>query len=62
MNDEGKDVEESGRGLILTYYPSIFVDGLRKTTKNLSQDSRYPDRDLNPGSPECEAEVSTTWP
>jgi hypothetical protein len=28
------------------------LEGLRKTTKNLSQDSRSPDRDLNPRPPE----------
>jgi hypothetical protein len=28
----GKDVEESGRGQILRYYPGIFLEGLRKTT------------------------------
>jgi hypothetical protein len=30
------------RGLILRYYPGIRVEGLRKTTKNLNQDSRSP--------------------
>jgi hypothetical protein len=29
-------------------------EGLRKTTKNLSQDSRSPGPDLNPGTPEYE--------
>lgn len=31
------------------------MEGLRKTTNNLSQDSRSPDRELNPGPRECEA-------
>jgi hypothetical protein len=50
----GKDLEESGRDLILRYYPGIHLQGLRETTKNLSQDSRSPDRDINPGPPEYE--------
>jgi hypothetical protein len=36
----------------LRYYPSICMEGLRKTTKNLSQNSRCPGRDLNSWSPE----------
>jgi hypothetical protein len=42
----------------LRYYPGICL-GLRKTTKNLSQDSRTPGRDLNPGPPKYEARVQT---
>jgi hypothetical protein len=34
----GKDMEGSGRGLILRYYPCICLEGLRKATKILSQD------------------------
>jgi hypothetical protein len=30
----GKDVGESGRGLILKHYPSICLEGLRKTKEN----------------------------
>jgi hypothetical protein len=33
----GKDVERSGRGLILRYYPEICLERLRKTTKTLSR-------------------------
>jgi hypothetical protein len=33
---------------ILRHYPGTCLDGLRKTTKNLSQDSGSPDRDLIP--------------
>jgi hypothetical protein len=51
----GKDLEGSGCGLILRYYPGISLWGLRKTTK--SQDSRSPGRDLNSGTPEYEAGV-----
>jgi hypothetical protein len=48
----------SGRGIILRkYYPSIFLEGMRKTTKNTSQDSRCPGRDLKPGPPVYEAGV-----
>jgi hypothetical protein len=43
----GKDVEGSGRGLVFRYYPGIFLERLMKTTENLSQDSRFPGRDLN---------------
>jgi hypothetical protein len=44
----------------LRYYTAIFPEVLRKTSKNLSQDSRFPGRDLNPGSSEYEAGVLTT--
>jgi hypothetical protein len=38
MNDElGNEMEGSGRGLILRYYPSICVEELRKTTKYLNR-------------------------
>jgi hypothetical protein len=46
----------------LRYYSGICLEGLRKTTKNLSQDSRSPGRDLDPGPPEYEAGVLTTRP
>jgi len=41
-------------GLILTYYPGIRLEGLRGTTKTLSQDSRSLGPDLNPGPPKQE--------
>jgi hypothetical protein len=44
------------------YYPGICREGLRKTMKNLSQDTRSPSRDLKPGPPEYEAGVLTTRP
>lgn len=30
-----------------SYYPEICLAGLKKTTQNLTQDSRYPGRDSN---------------
>jgi hypothetical protein len=41
------------------YYTGIFLDILRKTTKNFSQNSRSPDRDLNSRPPAYEAAVLT---
>jgi hypothetical protein len=58
----GKDLEGSFRGIILRYYPGIGLEELRKTTKNLNQDSRFPGRDLKPGPTEYEAGVLTTRP
>jgi hypothetical protein len=52
--------EESGRVLILKGYPGIFLEELRKTTKNLSQESRLPGRDLILVTTEYEAGVLTT--
>jgi hypothetical protein len=56
----GKDLEVSGRCLIVRYYPSIHLAGLGETSKNLSQDSRSPSRDLNPGPSEYETGVLIT--
>jgi hypothetical protein len=58
----GKDMEGNGRGLILRYYSDILLEGLSKTTKTLSQDSRISDRDLNLGPREYGAGVLTTRP
>jgi hypothetical protein len=57
-----KDVEGSGRGLILRRYPVICLDGLGKITKTLNQDSMSPCRDLNPEHPEYETGALTTRP
>jgi hypothetical protein len=51
MNSKGFG---SSRGLILRTYPGIHLEGLRKTTKTLSQNSRPQGRDLNSGPPENE--------
>jgi hypothetical protein len=56
----GKDLKRSGRGLMLRCYPGIRLERLRTTMKNLSQGSRSPCRDLKPGPPDYEAEVSST--
>jgi hypothetical protein len=44
----------------LNYHSGICLEGLSKTTENLSQDSWSPSRDLNFESPKYEAEVLTT--
>jgi hypothetical protein len=54
------NLKGSGCGLILRYYPGISLEVLRKTTKSLSHDSWSPGQDLNPRSPEYEAEVLIT--
>jgi hypothetical protein len=38
----------------LRYYPGICLEGLRKITNNISQDSLSPGRDLNLGPPKYE--------
>jgi hypothetical protein len=43
-------------------YSGICLEGLKKTMKNLSQDSRSPGQDLNPRPPKYEAGVLTTQP
>jgi hypothetical protein len=55
-----KGLEGSGLGLILRYYHGIRLEGLRETMKTLSQDSRSPGRDFNPGPRENEARVLKT--
>jgi hypothetical protein len=63
VNDQlGRISKVSCRDVILRYYPDIRLEGLRKRTGNLNQDSRSPGPDLNPGPPEYEAGVLTTRP
>jgi hypothetical protein len=57
-----KDVEGSSRGLILRYYPEIYLQGLKKTTKTLSQDSRYTGRGYRSLPPEYEVGMPTSGP
>jgi hypothetical protein len=45
----------------LRAYSDICLEGLRKTTKCLSQNSLYPCRDLNLGHPEYESRMLTTF-
>jgi len=44
----------------LRYYPDIHQERLKKTIKNLSQDSQSTGLDLNPEPPKYEAGVLTT--
>jgi hypothetical protein len=46
----GKDLVGSDRDLILMYNPLTGLKGLRKTTKNLSQDSQSPGPRNEPGT------------
>jgi hypothetical protein len=41
----------------LKYYPGIYLEGLRKMTEILSQQSRSSGRDLNSGPPEYDVRV-----
>jgi hypothetical protein len=61
VNDELEGKVASGRGPTLKHHPGIRLEGLRKTTKNLNQDSRSSGRELKPGPPEYDAGVLTTW-
>jgi hypothetical protein len=54
--------ERTRKETVVAYYPGIFLEGLRNTTKNLSPGSRSPGRDLKPKLPEYEAGVLTTQP
>jgi hypothetical protein len=49
------DVEQRGCGLILSHYPGICLESLRKATKNLSQDNRSPCQVSEPGTSGYEA-------
>jgi hypothetical protein len=51
-----KDMEGSGHDRVLWYSTSILLEGLRETTKNLSQDHWSPGRDLRSGPPKYEYE------
>jgi len=52
-----KGCKASGRGL--WYYPGICLEGLRKTTKNFSQDSQHTGWDLSPGPPKYQTGMLT---
>jgi hypothetical protein len=55
-------LEGSGCGLVLRHYPGLPLNGLRETTKKLSQDTQPPGRDLHPGPAEYKAGVLTARP
>jgi hypothetical protein len=55
-----KGFGEKGCSIILRFYTDIRLDRQRKTTENLSQDSRSPGGDFNPAPPEYRVEVLTT--
>jgi hypothetical protein len=57
----GKDLEQSGRVLILRLYYGNYLEGLRKSTRNFGKDSRSPCRHLSPQPPE-DGGVLTTRP
>jgi hypothetical protein len=60
MNWKGCGRKRSWPNLI--YYPGIYLQELRKPTKDLSQGNRSPGRDLNAGPLKYEAAVLTTRP
>jgi hypothetical protein len=60
MNSEG--CRRKLPWLNLRYYNAIFLDGLRKTTKYIEQDSRSLGRDLKQRAPEYETGVLITCP
>jgi hypothetical protein len=57
LRSNGKDLAGSGRGLILRYYPGICLEGLRRTTKDLNQDSRSPGPRFEPGTSRIRSSV-----
>jgi hypothetical protein len=58
----GKDLAESGRGLILMYYHSICREGLRKTMKPSIRVAGHWGWESNLGTPNYEAGVLNTQP
>lgn len=55
--------EGYGRNLLwpnFRFYPGIFLERLRRTTKNFSRDSRFPGRRWNLGPSEYEGGVLST--
>jgi hypothetical protein len=56
-----KKLEGSGGGLILRSYSGIHMEGLIKTMKDISQNSRSSDQYYNPG-PRTQEGVFTTRP
>jgi hypothetical protein len=59
MNDEFRGFGRRRSWPDLRYYFGTCLEVLRKNTKIISQDSRSPGRDLNPGPPEYEGVLIT---
>jgi hypothetical protein len=57
MSDELEMIWKEAVVSLLRYYRRILLERLRKTTKNLCQDSRCPGRNLNPTPPEYDSRV-----
>jgi hypothetical protein len=60
MNNELEKIRKEAVVAQFRYYPSICMDALRKTTKDLSQESRSKNRFLNPGPLEYKSGVLNT--
>jgi hypothetical protein len=54
MNNDLERIRKEAAVALFNYYLGICLEGLKKTTKNLSHDSQSQGRDLNPGPPEYE--------
>jgi hypothetical protein len=62
MNWKGFGRKSSWPNFKVGYYPDSYLEELKKTMKNFSQDSRTPGRDMKPGPPGYEIGVLTTRP
>jgi hypothetical protein len=57
MNDELERIREERSWLKSRYYPSFFLEGLRKDEENLGQESQCFHRDSNRVPHGCESET-----
>jgi hypothetical protein len=62
MNDNLESMWKEAVVASLKVYPGKCLERLMKTTKNLSQNNRSPDRDLSPVSLDYEAGILATQP
>jgi len=62
MNDELERLCSEVFMVYVRYYPSICLEGLRKTVSNLSQDSQSPGQESNLETQKYETGVMTTMP
>jgi len=60
-NDELETTWKETVVTYLRYYPTFCLEELRKTTKNIDQDGRFPCRDSNFGHPEYTWGALTVW-